>query len=530
MTASDHIGGMDRRLTLLLRLAFVAAVPLLYVDTLGSIVQIWHSSEAYVHGFLIPFISIALIWHRRDLLATNEPAASWTGFALLVALSLLWSASDFAGVQLTRQFAAVVMIPAAVLCVFGPAVFRSIRFALLYLLLAVPFGDFLIPYLIDFTAKFTVDALHLLGIPVFRDGRYFLTPSGAYEVAKACSGLKYFVATFALTTLFSYFLFARLRKRLLFIGFALLLSIVANGVRAVTVVLLLHYTDLDIAAGPDHEFVGWIVYALVLMLLIWVGNRFQDKLPDNNDDAPDSAPAPTSKARFTSPAWAVKAGALALAAASLGPLLAAWMTAAESEAAIERIHLPEELDGWMLVDGADVDWSPRYRGYSDLVEGRYGAADGTPVDVAIIRYASNRQGAEITNATNAVADVDVWTFGNVWSITVDVDNGGKLPVRQVRIARPGTDRLIWYWTEVNGQPVDGPFRTKLAELRQIVSGGGSVATVVLASSPLTETERDTELLLSRFVKAFYPQARHCLGSQEASVGCGDGMMVNGEQH
>jgi len=31
--------------------------------------------------------------------------------------------------------------------------------------------------------------------------------------------------------------------------------------------LLLHYTDLDIAAGPDHEFVGWIVYALVLMAM-----------------------------------------------------------------------------------------------------------------------------------------------------------------------------------------------------------------------------------------------------------------------
>ncbi len=530
MTASEHIGGADRRLAMLLRLAFVAAVPLLYIDTLASIVQIWRSSEAYVHGFLIPFISLALIWHRRDVLASNEPVVSWAGFAWLVALSLLWVASDFAGVQLTRQFAAVAMIPAAVLSIFGAAVFKSIRFALLYLLLAVPFGDFLIPYLIDFTAKFTVDALHLLGIPVFRDGRYFLTPSGAYEVAKACSGLKYFVATFALTTLFSYFLFARVRKRLLFIGFALLLSIIANGIRAVTVVLLLHYTDLDIAAGPDHEFVGWIVYALVLAVLIWVGNRFQDKHSEGGDDAPasDASPAPTAHSAGLT--RSLKAGALAFAAASLGPLLAVWSTSVESVAAIERMHLPEQLDGWRLVDEADADWSPRYRGYSDLVEGRYDSADGGAVDVAVIRYASNRQGAEITNATNAVADVDVWTFGNVWSLSVDVDNGGKLPLRQVRVARPGTNRLIWYWTEVNGQPVDGALQTKLAELRQIVSGGGTIATVVLVSSPLTETERDTELLLSRFVKAFYPQARGCFASEDTSVGCGEGMMVNGEQH
>ncbi len=524
MIASEYMGAADRRLTMAFRLAVIAAVPLMYVGTLESIVQIWQSSEAYVHGFLIPLISVALIWQKRKLLSACEPDFSLVGLGWLIALALLWSASDFAGVQLTRQIAAVAMIPAAVLCVFGSQVFRTIRFALLYLLLAVPFGDFLIPHLIDFTARFTVDALHVVGVPVFRDGRYFLTPSGAYEVAKACSGLKYIVTTFALTTLFSYFLFAGIKKRLVFVGFALLLSVFANGLRATTVVLLLHHTDLDIAAGEDHEFVGWIFYTLVVFVLIWVGNRYQDR--DGAEPGVGAARQPDT--RSAGPVRSLTIGALAVGAASLGPLLAIWSASADVREVSGRVDLPSELDGWRLVEPESTEWRPRYRGYTDTTLKRYVDPGGAAVDVSVVRYTSNRQGAEITNATNAVVDVGIWTLGNVWHRNVDVGNGEALSVKEVQGVRPGESRLIWYWTEVNGTPVDGPFRTKLAELRQIVSGGESMAAVVVVSSPLRRSERETELLLSRFMKAFYRHAQSCISSGDDAGACSDGMTLREE--
>ena len=75
---------------------------------------------------------------------------------------------------------------------------RRILFPLAYLLFAVPLGDFLVGPLQDVTAVFTVWALQLTGIPVYLEGRFFYIPTGAFEVAEACSGIRYLIASLAL--------------------------------------------------------------------------------------------------------------------------------------------------------------------------------------------------------------------------------------------------------------------------------------------------------------------------------------------
>ncbi|TNY03004.1 archaeosortase/exosortase family protein, partial [Escherichia coli] len=68
---------------------------------------------------------------------------------------------------------------------------RRIAFPLGFLFFAVPFGDFLTPWLMERTADFTVVALRASGIPVFREGLEFIIPSGSWSVVQACSGIRY---------------------------------------------------------------------------------------------------------------------------------------------------------------------------------------------------------------------------------------------------------------------------------------------------------------------------------------------------
>ena len=103
-------------------------------------------------------------------------------------------------------------------------------FPLAYLLLAVPFGEALIPPLIDFTADFTVTALQLTGIPVYREGSFFTIPSGNWSVVEACSGLRYLIASFTLGTLYAYLTYRSLKRRLIFIALSVIVPIIANGV------------------------------------------------------------------------------------------------------------------------------------------------------------------------------------------------------------------------------------------------------------------------------------------------------------
>ena len=66
------------------------------------------------------------------------------------------------------QFAAIGLIVATVLTVFGRTWARQLAFPLGFLFFAVPFGEGLLPILMEWTADVTVGALRVTGIPVYR--------------------------------------------------------------------------------------------------------------------------------------------------------------------------------------------------------------------------------------------------------------------------------------------------------------------------------------------------------------------------
>ena len=126
------------------------------------------------------------------------------GLLVLAMLGFSWLLATLASVLVFQQLFLITMIPAVVWTILGGQMVRALAFPLAYLLLAVPFGEALIPPLIDFTADFTVKALQLTGIPVYREGSFFTIPSGNWSVVEACSGLRYLIASFTLGTLYAY--------------------------------------------------------------------------------------------------------------------------------------------------------------------------------------------------------------------------------------------------------------------------------------------------------------------------------------
>src|SRR5215831_520962 len=175
-------GSTPWRVALPLVLAAIISILALYLHTAESIVAIWWRSETYAHGFLILPICVVLIWSRRRELATIAPSPDNLGFLLLAGAGLAWIAAAAGNVQVVQQLALVAMIPAAVVAVAGRRVALALAFPLAFLFFGVPLGESLIPGLMDWTADFTVAALRLSGIPVFREGTFFTIPSGNWSV------------------------------------------------------------------------------------------------------------------------------------------------------------------------------------------------------------------------------------------------------------------------------------------------------------------------------------------------------------
>src|SRR5947199_8013285 len=277
-----------------LPLVAVALVAILAIHwaTVESIIAIWSRSETFAHGYVIVPIALVLIWQRRRALAALTPSPDWLGLVLLACSGAAWLVAYAGEVLVVKQLALVAMIWATVIAILGRQVARAIAFPLGFLLLGVPIGEALIPALMDWTADFTVRALQISGIPVFREGLFFTIPSGNWSIVEGCSGVRYLIASFTVGVLFAYLSYRRTWKRLLFAALSIIVPIVANGFRAYLIVMIAHLSDNRLAHGIDHFIYGWVFFGLVMLLLFWIGSFWRD--PDTEpQSAAGRAPAPT---------------------------------------------------------------------------------------------------------------------------------------------------------------------------------------------------------------------------------------------
>src|SRR3954470_12039876 len=256
--------------------AAVLAILLIYAETAKSIVAIWRSSDTFAHGYLIVPITLILVWMRRREVAALAPRPDVLGLLALAGAGFTWLVAEAAQVQVLMQYALVAMVPAAVLALAGRRVAWALAFPLAFLLLAVPFGEAFLPRLMEWTADFTVAALRMTGIPVYREGTFFAIPSGHWSVAEACSGLRYLIASITMGAVYAYLTYRSGWKRAVFLAVAIVVPIGANFVRAYMIVMIGHLSSMKLAVGVDHFIYGWVFFGLVIGLLFWLGSFWRE--------------------------------------------------------------------------------------------------------------------------------------------------------------------------------------------------------------------------------------------------------------
>ncbi|HRY88040.1 MAG TPA: exosortase A, partial [Rubrivivax sp.] len=240
--------------------ALLAAVALLYRDTAVTMVGIWYRSETFAHCFLVLPITLWLVWRKRAALARLTPRPSPAVMAAMLAVAAVWLLADLVAVNAATQFAFVALLVLAVPAVLGLEVASAILFPLMFLFFAVPFGEFLVPTMMEWTADFTVFALQRSGVPVFREGQHFVIPSGQWSVIDECSGVRYVMASFMVGSLFAYLNYRSYTRRAVFMAVALVLPVVANWFRAYMIVMLAHLSGNRLAVGVDHILYGWVFF------------------------------------------------------------------------------------------------------------------------------------------------------------------------------------------------------------------------------------------------------------------------------
>jgi EpsI family protein len=343
-------------------------------------------------------------------------------------------------------------------------------------LFLVPAGEEIVPLMQTVTAEMCMALLGLVGIPAHLEGVFISIPGGYFEVAEACSGVKFLVAMLAYGALVANVCFRSWARRALFMAAAVVIPILANGVRAWGTIYVAWHTGNDFAVGFDHVFYGWIFFAIVIALLMGAGWRFFDRGVD--DPWFDPEQLQPANARGGSARALAFVAVAALAIALLPPLWLGALAASSVRAAPASLVLPE-VSGWQRVAmpapiANERAWRPHFAGAS-LAIGRYRDAAGRHVDLAIAYYPRQREGQELVGfGQGAVGPGSHWA----WSASAAPPPGGRAD----RITSFGTIREVATFYRVGRIVTGSAIDVKWETMRARLLGGPQRAVAVLVSA------------------------------------------------
>jgi exosortase A len=489
--------------------AVMAVVFIVYWPTSASMVAIWNRSETFAHGFLVVPAALWFVWTSRAQLAATEVKPWWPALIALAGAGFIWLLGELTSALAPTQWAMVLMVPCAVLALFGWGWLRVLGFPLAFLFFAVPFGEAFVPTLIDWTADFTVAAVKASGVPVFREGTFFVTPGGRWSVVEACSGIRYLIASLLVGVLYAWTVYRSPLRRVVFIGLSVVVPIVANWFRAYLIVMIGHLSDNRIAVGVDHILYGWVFFGIVIGLMFWIGSRWREDGSREPRAAASIVPAASALPRSNS--WTMPSLAILVAAVMLlgaWPLALAALQSAGDKRPLQLSAVPGAA-GWSETQTAIAEWQPVLQGPAGTQRMSF-SRDGATVTLFIGYYRDQKQGSELVNSMNRLLPADDTPWNQIGRGSTAANFGADSSSVRTASLRSGPRRLrVWHWYWLDGQFTSSDTAAKLSlALDRLLMRTDTSAWIAISTS--AETDADADQVLAAFVRDMGPRIQSAI--------------------
>jgi exosortase A len=480
------------------------ALGLIFRQEFVGAYRVWVDSATYNHCFLIIPISLYMIWERRAALASLFPAPDFRALLLIPLLSLAWFGASAVGILEAQQLIVMTIFQAMLFGILGWPVYRRLMAPLLYLYFLVPFGEFLVPSLQNFTARFAVLGLQLLGIPVYSDGVLIDVPAGNFAVAEACAGLRFLIAAVAFGVFYATEIYESRVRRMIFIALSIVVPVIANGFRALGLIVAAEAFGSATAVEADHITFGWVFFSLVLVALIFIGRTFSDR----KEPAPTGSHPPSrEKASGYVPALAVAAAGLFVPLAALGPAIAAVLDAPRASLALPVVA-PGVTPPWMPLGAPVKGWRPIIvRADKELSDS---FTDGpSQIERFVALYARRGREDDLIRSDNRIADGDLWNITARRSAIAHL-GGREIPVNAAEIVSGNHRKLVWWFYALDGTIAASLWDVKRHQLQAYVTASRCPSAFVAVATDLTDGTRAAEVL-DRFVAAMEPLPPYLCG-------------------
>ncbi len=440
---------------------------LVYYESLENMVSVWGQSKTYEHGFIILPISLWLAWRIREQIKLTPLTTSWIPIVLLILPTLLWMTGKAADIALFEHSSAIFSLQLLIWAMIGTPLTKVLFFPIFYLVFCIPFGEELIPYLQEITADITVFALQVSNIPVYREGLYLAIPNGLFEVAEACSGIRFLISSIALGTLFAYLSFYKWWKIAIFVMFSFVFPIIANGIRAYGIVLIGYLSDMKYATGADHLIYGWVFFALVIGSIFYVADKF-------SDSAAEKSVAQSQLALARSP---IQTLIITVCCVSVFALQFSWVQSLKNTETqtVSPIHLPQHT--------SSLDSSAWGISFPQALKVARGITSDGKVEYFSARYALNQKNGELISSNNHIYDQSKWSLDSNTKLVISPNEIEAFDATQLTVANlRGQQLKILYWYCIDHVCSSNPVKVKLLRATRLMTERSGTADVLALAS------------------------------------------------
>ncbi len=234
--------------------------------------NIWHRSDEYSSGLLVPFLAVYILWSRREKIAQCRIRPAILGLFAFVAAQLVRVFGLFYWYSSAERLSIVLTIGALVLLMFGLQLLRKVSTVLLFLCLMLPWPNRVqaavtLP-LQKWATSSAVFCLEMVGYEVISEGNVIHIGDIQVAVAEACNGLRMITAFFVISGLVVLLVKRAWWEKLMVLVSSLPIALMCNTIRLAVTAVFFTMLEGEYWEKIFHDFGGYAMMPLALATVV----------------------------------------------------------------------------------------------------------------------------------------------------------------------------------------------------------------------------------------------------------------------
>jgi exosortase D (VPLPA-CTERM-specific) len=486
-----------------------------FKNSLSEMLTTWIKVEEYSHGFFIPAITAYFLWIRRwELKFVEQFRDSLPGLIMVFIGLILFILGGLATLKVIEQYAFILTLVGMFTIAFGLPGLRIGAIPLLFLIFMVPFPQFILNNLSSklqlISSWLGVEFIRSCNIMVYLEGNVIDLGGYKLQVVDACSGLRYLFPLASLSFLCAYLFKGPFWQKMLIFLSSAPLTIFMNSFRIAVIGILVDNWGTEMAEGFLHDFEGWIIFLVCMVLLfieMWLFSRLSGRKAAFNELV--LIPSEWSDAENqTSPKLVWNKSILLLLLFLASTAIASNSIEGREDIIPTRkafLGFPLQLGKWQgQNDYLGQDYLDVLKLTDYVIINYIQPESGNNINFYSAYYESQREGVSVHSPKGCIPG-DGWQitqFGQRELTSFKID-GNMLKINRALIEKGDSKQLVYYWFQQRGRTLTNEYLVKWylfydaiamnrtdGSLIRLVTGVGTGENIELADQRLMSFVKD----------------------------------------